>query len=128
MNSFFKKLKNINSNNLILYNHATRKLAKTKQKLKTKFNFFFKEISFELIYYLTSTDARFTLHFILLIMTYFQFKTILFYLYTYDHKIPYMTYYIADDLEKYDTDNIQIIELDELNLKKLKYAHDIKYY
>ena len=39
-----------------------------------------------------------------------------------------MTYYIADDLEKLDTDSIKLVEIDELNLKKMRYAFDMKYY
>lgn len=128
MNSFFKKLKIINSKNLILYNHTTRKLAIKKNKIKTKFNIYFKEISFEILFYLTKNEARYSFQAILFIMTFFQFKTILFYLYNYDQKIPFMSYYIADDLEKYDTEDIKLIDIDELNSKKLKYAHEIKYY
>ncbi len=128
MNSILKKLKSINSNNLILYNHATRKLAKTKNKFKTKFNFYFKEIIFETLFYLTSREARFSIQAIFMTLTFFQFKSILFYLYNYDQKIPFMSYYVADDLEKYDTDNIKMIEIDELNSKKIKYANEIKYY
>ena len=128
MNSFLKKLQTINSNNLIIYNHATRKLAKTKNKIKTKFNFYFKEIAFETLYYLATKERRFTIYGIFMLLTFFQFKTILFYLYNYDQKIPFMSYYVADDLEKYDTENIKMIEIDELNSKKIKYANEIKYY
>jgi len=128
MNSFLNKLKIINSKNVILYNHTTRKLAIRKNKIKAKFNNYFKEISFEILFYLTKNEARYTYQAILFIMTYFQFKTICYYLYNYDHKIPFMSYYIADDLEKYDTENIKLIDIDELNSKKLKYANEIKYY
>lgn len=128
MNSFLKKLQSINSNNIILYNHAARKLTKTKNKIKTKFNFYFKEIAFETLYHLTTKEARFTIQAIFLILSFFQFKNILYYLYNYDQKLPFMSYYVADDLEKYDTENIRLIEIDELNAKKIKYANEIKYY
>lgn len=128
MNSILKKLRTINSNNLILYNHTTRKLVKNSKKIKAKFNFYFKEILFETLYYLTTEERRFTIQAIFLVLTFFQFKIITYYLYNYDQKIPFMSYYVADDLEKYDTDNIKVIEIDELNAKKIKYANEIKYY
>ena len=128
MNSLFKKIKNLNSNNLILYNHTTRKLIKSKNKLKFKFNGFFKEIIFEFIYHVAIGKAKWSIFFVVYIFTGFQFKTFLYYMYHYNHKIPFMTYYIADDLEKFDTDNIRMIDADELNAKKIQYAYNIKYY
>jgi hypothetical protein len=128
MNSLIQKLKSINSKNLILYNHTSRKLIKKKNKLKTKFNFYFKEIAFEILYYFTTREARYSLQAIMILFTILQFKSMLFYLYSYDQKIPFMTYYVADELEKYDTENIKMIDVDELNSKKLKYAFEIKYY
>ena len=37
-------------------------------------------------------------------------------------------YFHLDDLEKFDTDNIRMIDADELNAKKIQYAYNIKYY
>jgi hypothetical protein len=128
MNSLIKKIKSIKANNLIIYNHNSRKLAKISLNFKKRFSFQFKKIAFDTIYHIVTKGGGIQLTLFLCFVTIFQFNMILYYLYKADHKIPYMTYYIADDLEKLDTDSIKLVEIDELNLKKMRYAFDMKYY
>lgn len=128
MNSFIKKLRNIKVNNVAIYNHNSRKIAKIKTTFKKKFSFHFKQIAFDTIFHIVTKGGGIQLTLVFCLVSIFQFNAILYYLYKADQKVPYMTYYIADDLEKYDSDSVKLMEVDELNLKKMKYAFDIKYY
>ena len=87
-----KRIKSIKSNNLIIYNHNSKKLAKISSNFKKKFSFQFKKIAFNTIYHIVTKGGGIQLTLFLCFITIFQLNMILYYLYKADHKIPLMTY------------------------------------